>query len=82
MSAVDGSAADEPMAPGAGNGPTVSSTSSELPQEVVGLSVTTLKEAIDEGLVSKPPLCSWVGWQHWRRDYGSRPAVPGSVNPY
>jgi hypothetical protein len=45
--------------------------------EVVGLGeVETLREALDQGLVQHPPLCSWGGWQTWRGEYGKRPPIP------
>ena len=31
--------------------------------EVVGLAVDTLREALDQGLLENPPLCTWGGWQ-------------------
>ena len=43
--------------------------------EVVGYDMT-LQECIDAEIVPKPPLCSWNGWQVWRRDYGLRPDIP------
>ena len=43
--------------------------------EVEGVDLT-LREAVEEGIIPKPPLCNWNGWQQWRSDEGGRPAYP------
>ena len=44
-------------------------------QQEVSRSTKTLKQAITDGEVPKPPLCAWNGWQNWRKELGERPTI-------
>ena len=44
-------------------------------QQEVSRSTKTLRQAITDGDVPKPPLCAWNGWQNWRKEHGERPTV-------